>query len=555
MALSAIAETFTLITVIPFLEIITNPKSYEVSRVGNILISVLKITEKSLPLFITIGFCFLAILSAIIRLFNLWFNSRLSASLGSSISSKAFESILLQPYIFHLYENSSQSIATTTLYLDKTVLFINFFLQFLTSIFLSSSICLALLLVNKLIAIILLLIFGSIYISLTFKLKNQLIYNSKKVSSSGQKQIAIIQESLGSIKEIIISRNYSLFIKKYQLEDQRMRFAQAQSLFLSSFPRYILESSGLTVIAFIAYFLSYQSQSEINIIPLLGAFALGSQRLLPSLQQAFSSLSKIRAESSSVENVIKALDNRKARIDLKIPTINKNEIINLKLIDLSFKFPNSANNIFSNLNLSFKKGERVGIIGKTGSGKSTILNILMGLIKPTQGSVLINGSNIFQDNLSLLNYYSSIAHVPQSVFLMDSSIAENIAFGIKKENINWILLRRCSEIAQLCEFISTLPRGFDTLVGERGNCLSGGQIQRIGIARALYREPQIIFLDEATSALDNITENNLIKALEELPSNPTIFMVAHRKNTLSSCTKILNVTKDSVKIQKAHEQY
>ena len=549
MILAAGVEIFTLISVIPFLSILTNPEKLITSNFGNIFSKIFNINKDLIPLLITIFFCSFAVISAVVRLLNLWINGRVAAIVGSSLSTKTFEKVILKPFLFHLKENTSSTIAAVTLYLNKTVLFINFTLVLLTSLTISISIFISLFVLEPEIAFYTFFTFGSIYLILTISLKNKLFLNSRKMTISGQRQIFVTQEALGSIKDIIISNNQKQFFKKYNREDKNMRFAQAENTFLASFPRYILEAIGILIIALIALTLKSNSKSSDEIIPLLGFFALGSQKLIPALQQCFSSLAKIRSESNSVEKVIEILEKDSysfSQINLDPTRIKIKEI---NLCNFSFEFSESKK-IFENINLNILEGDSLGIVGSTGCGKSTLMNILMGILPPSNGELKINGKNLFHgtNKQRLFNYYYSISHVPQTVFLLDASFAENIAFGVDYDEIDWELLYQSCEIAQAREFIENSKDKFNTVVGERGNNLSGGQIQRIGIARALYRRPEILFLDEATSALDIKTEETLMKEIDLLPNKPIIIMIAHRINTLSSCNKILDLNNGNFKL-------
>ena len=277
-------------------------------------------------------------------------------------------------------------------------------------------------------------------------------------------------------------------------------------------------------------------------IPILGVLAVGAQKLLPALQQAYRSYSTIKGANSSFIDVLNLLDQplpNNANQDSINPMSFKQEII---FKDLSFRYTKDTPWILKNVNLSFKKGETIGFIGVTGSGKSTLLDILMGLLSPTSGKLLIDGVTITQENRRAWQMH--ISHVPQSIYLADSTIQENIAFGIESGKIKEYRITQVAQQAQITEMINNLKNKYKTFIGEQGIQLSGGQRQRIGIARALYKDSNVLIFDEATSALDNETEQEIMKQIAQLKDNQTVFIIAHRLTTLKQCDRIIRVNTD-----------
>ena len=269
------------------------------------------------------------------------------------------------------------------------------------------------------------------------------------------------------------------------------------------------------------------------------------------MQQIYTSFSAIQGNLYSIQDALDLLEqpvsnyyrNKSTR---KLKFNNK-----ITLNNISFRYQESSKNVIDNISLTIKKGERLGIIGATGSGKSTLVDILMALLTPTEGNISIDGKTLTKNNFK--SWQKNIAHVPQSIFLSDESIAENIAFGVDKEKINFVKLNKAITAAQLDEVIHDLPYGFDTVVGERGVRLSGGQRQRIGIARALYKGTNIIIFDEATSSLDSMTESKVISEIEKMSSDLTIIMIAHRVTTLKKCKKIIEISDGKIKKSGSYE--
>ena len=298
----------------------------------------------------------------------------------------------------------------------------------------------------------------------------------------------------------------------------------------------------MMLIAGLAYLMTQQESGMATAIPVLGALALGAQRLLPALQQAYASYSTIKGSKSSFEDVLNLLDQplpEYADQPLPEPIPFAEEI---KLNNLNFRYTEDSPWVLKNVNLSLKKGSRIGFMGVTGSGKSTLLDIIMGLLPATEGGLIIDNHTINTQNRRA--WQAHIAHVPQNIYLSDSTIEENIAFGIEKEKIDHQRVKKAAQQAQIAQLIEQWKDGYQTFVGERGIRLSGGQRQRIGIARALYKQADVLIFDEATSALDNETEQAVMDAIEDLGEEVTILIIAHRLTTLKGCDQIIKLEKE-----------
>ena len=324
-----------------------------------------------------------------------------------------------------------------------------------------------------------------------------------------------------------------------------LRQAQANVQIISTSPRLIIETLSMIIIILIAWYLSNESNGGlIDAIPVLGAIALGSQRLLPVLQQAYAGWSFIRSGRASLSAVVELLQQPlPENIDNSlVEPVSFNRVITLN--NLYFSYDQTKDSILKDISLTIEKGERVGFVGSTGSGKSTLLDLIMGLLTPTKGDLLIDNIKITSRNHRM--WQSQIAHVPQNIFLSDSTILENIAFGIPLKEIDVERVKKAAEIAQISTTIESWALGYYELVGEDGIKMSGGQRQRIGIARALYKQAKVLILDEATSALDSYTEKMIIESINQLSKDVTMIMVAHRHSTLKKCTKIIELSNGSV---------
>tara|TARA_Y100001978_G_C23657533_1_gene416840 strand:+ start:126 stop:1289 length:1164 start_codon:yes stop_codon:yes gene_type:complete len=373
--------------------------------------------------------------------------------------------------------------------------------------------------------------------------RKRLNLNSKIVSAGINKQMKNTQEGLGSIRDILLDGNQKTYLAIYRKSEKLRWIKEAESQFLSTFLRYALEALGIVLISTLAIFLNLQEGDSPLILPTLGTLALASQRLLPNLNMLFSSWARIKYNSVAIKQVLEILDlpiqeseSQLIRSPLKI---KKNILFN----NVAFSYSNNSPSILKSIDLEICPEDRIGIVGKTGSGKSTLVDILMGLLEPTAGKLLVDNKNIHDPNYPqrLAKWRSAIAHVPQNVYLADRTIAENIAFGLRGNEINMNRVKNCAKQSYIDKFIENNDYGYNAHVGERGIKLSGGQCQRIGIARALYKNAKILILDEATSALDSYTEKVVMDRIIAFNKEVTIVIIAHRESTLKDCNKIIKI--------------
>jgi ABC-type multidrug transport system fused ATPase/permease subunit len=352
--------------------------------------------------------------------------------------------------------------------------------------------------------------------------------------------VKTVQEGLGGIRDVLIDQAQPVYLDKFRRIESVLRDAQAVNIFIGAAPRFVIEACGMVLIAGLALMLSSGTGGLFTALPVLGALALGAQRLLPLLQVIYNGWTQIAGNRQALFDVLDILD-----LPLNVRHVASDRITPLpferkiSLNNITFRYGKESAPVLNAVNLTIKKGDRIGVIGKTGSGKSTIMDLVMGLLEPTSGEICVDGELLSEKNI--VGWQVQIAHVPQAIYLADTTIAENIAFGIPQDEIDWERLRKAAQRAELKEFIETLPESFLTVVGERGIRLSGGQRQRIGIARALYKQASVLVFDEATSALDNETEAAVMEAIGKLQSDLTILIIAHRLSTVSMCDKIFKL--------------
>ena len=556
--LSSLSEVFTLVSIIPFLLIITNPEKILEIRYINSLSQVLNLnTQSNLTLLVTLLLIFAAFLVGFLRLCNLKCNTAFAARVGNDLSVKAYKKILADNYEDHLTRNSSEIISVLITHTNITVDVINYLLIILTSSVISLSILILFIKISGKIAISAFFVFGFSYLIIALFNQEKLDKNSKQFEINLKKSVRIVQESLGGIRDVILGNLQINFINKYSETDKLIRNIKAQNLFIAGFPRFSIESIGIIFLGVITYLLNSFSNDKSFILPTIGSIALGSQRLLPAMQQIYFSWSASKSGFSSINELLKIL-NKKDATNIKF--VSKNNFVkfqkNIQLKNISYSYKNKNNLIFDDLNLKINKGERLGIVGKSGSGKSTLINILTGLLTPESGEICIDNSIILgNDKEKMANFRNNISYVPQDIFLLDASISENIAFGIDRKNINHKKIIWATKEAQIFQFIKSLSDGFETIIGERGIQLSGGQRQRIAIARALYKESQIIIFDESTSAIDKETEEKLMSSIYDLNKDLTLILVAHRLSTLERCDKIFEIKNKKIIVYNSVSEY
>ena len=388
-------------------------------------------------------------------------------------------------------------------------------------------------------AVIATLGFASTYGFVSFLTKKRLLIDSDNISKKSNLLIKSLQEGFGGIRDVLIDGTQEVYCKIFRDADLPLRKSQAVITIIGQTPRFIVEALGITILAVLAYYLSKSSEGINNAIPVLGVFALAAQRLLPILQQIYASWTSIIGCSSLLKDILFYLNQGLPEYySLSSPPLIKfNNYI--KLNNLDFRYSSDGPFILKGFTCKIKKGERVGLIGITGSGKSTLIDIIMGLLLPKDGQLYVDDEIITAKNYR--SWQLHVSHVPQSIFLADSTILENIAFGVPLDEIDHELVSECAKKAQISQTIESWALQYKTLVGERGVRLSGGQRQRIGIARALYKKTDVIIFDEATSALDDKTELKVIDSIFNLNPDITILIIAHRLTTLKKCTQVIEL--------------
>ncbi|EMK25151.1 ABC transporter ATP-binding protein [Leptospira kirschneri] len=541
LVISSLSEMVSIGAVIPFLGVLTTPeKVFDMPYIQPIKEYLRIFNPQELILPLTLGFITIAIFTGLIRLLVLWVGNRLSFASGADLSLDIYRKTLYQPYRIHVMRNSSEImggiLGKASGLVPALILPI---INTLGGILIIGTILIALILFNPAISISVFIGFGVIYGIIGYVTRKRLSIIGKIKSEEYTRVIKILQEGLGGVRDILLDGNQAVYCKIFEESDQKFRRASAESAFIGGSPRFLIESFGMILLAIFAYLLSRSDSGLVTVLPLLGAIVLGAQRILPILQQVYQSWVTIKGNEKAFWDVLELLDqNIPEYIDLNIKPLKFSDCVRIE--DLAFRYHPDQSWVIKDLSFNIYNGDRIGFIGVTGSGKSTLLDIVMALLEPSKGKLIVD-NQIIDSNTMKRAWQANIAHVPQSIYLSDSTIAENIAFGISLDQIDFDRVRMAAKQAQIDSHIMSLKDGYNTFVGERGIRLSGGQRQRIGIARALYKEASVIIFDEATSALDNETEKAVIEAIEGLGKHLTVLLVAHRVTTLRNCNKIIEL--------------
>ena len=491
-------------------------------------------------------FAGIALTAGAIRLSLNWSTQMFSAMLRHELSLDVQRRILLQPYTFHLTRNSSHAVAAIDTVESLVIHIVLQLIYAFASALIALVIVAGLIYMDPFTATIAAAAFASIYLGVSLITRPRLARNSEAIGTAFEERVRIVQESIGGIRDVIVDGAQRIYLDAFSKVSHRFGMASGTTAFMGAAPRFIMESVGMAIIAIVALLIADRQGGLANALPLLGAIALGAQRLLPLVQQVYASWASISGHRSLVYEVVELLRLPIAAEDSSgspvepLPLRHK-----ISIEEVSFAYPGTKQPVLHDVTLEIPRGSILGLVGKTGSGKSTLADLIMGLIEPTEGRITVDRVPLTDD--ARLGWLRSIAHVPQAIFLADASIERNIAFGIPRERIDRERVRTAAVSAQLHEFVDSLPNGYETTVGERGIRLSGGQRQRLGIARAIYKQAPVLILDEATSALDDATEAAVMESLATLgEEGRTIIIIAHRLSTVAGCSSLVRIDEGRV---------
>lgn len=544
--IASFAEMISLSAIFPFITVLTQPeKIFGIPLLGDFFKNNNLTNSNDLIIPLSILFASAALIAGIMRLLLLKVSILVSNSTGADLSVNVFERTLYQPYKTHISRSSSEIISGITQKVNAATNVLISVVTVTTNFFLFLSIMITLVIIDPLIAVLSTVIFGLAYGLTAINTNKRLNANSEVIATKQTNVVKSLQESLGAIRDVLLDGTQNVYKLLYSNSITKLVVASGSNRFINQAPRYAMESLGMILIAVFIVIIFLRDGGIATALPIIGVLALGAQRLLPIMQQIYGNWSVVVGSMASLADVIELLEQ---------PLPKKNFISNrtsfefkesLTFKNVSFSYSENSQEILKDLNLSIIKGQKIGLIGETGSGKSTFLDILMGLLEPTKGTIQVDNDIVTMENIASL--HALVAHVPQTIYLSDASIAENIAFGIEKESIDYALVEKVSDEALVKKFIDLQNLGLNHIVGERGVRLSGGQRQRIGIARALYKRSGLIIFDEATSSLDEDTEKDIMDTIYSLDKSLTIILVAHRLSTLKRCDQIYEMLNGSLK--------
>lgn len=548
MLAGALAEVVTLGAVLPFLALLADPS---LASAGPLAQQVLNgaggLLGVSPLLAAAILFGGMAFVAAAIRLALTWASNKFVFMVGADLGREIYSRILQQPYTYHLEHNSSETLAAMSKVNMLVMGTLSASMQMAIAGLMSMFIFAGLLWINAAVALTAGGLFAGLYWLSSRYAKRKLTTNSQIIATADVQKNKAMQEGLGAIRDVILDNNHPVYVAQFAKADLAQRHAQATNMVLAGAPKYVIESLGLILIVGLAYVLASGPNGAAAALPVLGALALGAQKMLPYMQNIYNSLSTIRGNQAGAQGALELLS-----LPLQVPDHVSTEKLlqhaaadegiqtpRIALSDVHFQYSSHTPTVLQGVSLNVYAGQRLGFVGTTGSGKSTLIDLIMGLLTPTQGELLVDCQPL--DAVSMKAWQARIAHVPQAIYLSDTSVAENIALGVPRDQIDTGRLMAAIKQAQLNDVLQQLPEGLDTRVGERGIQLSGGQRQRIGIARALYKQADVLVLDEATSALDTETEGKVMEAIYTLNPKLVVLMIAHRTSTLAQCDEIYKI--------------
>jgi ATP-binding cassette, subfamily B, bacterial PglK len=545
---TSFAEMLSVGAFLPFLSVITMPEKvfkHELSQPIIVFFQYTNAEQLVAPIFYLFS---LAVLTAMIFRFSLlWLQTTLSSEIGVDLSVKAYEKTLSQPYRVHISNNSSRTIAIITQKIRTVVMsVIQPMLFIVSSLFIVIGLGLMLFFISPSLTIIFIVVFGSMFVFANYLSKRHLVNNGGIISVNQDRMIKALQESIGGIREIIMfPQSFHHFISTFKDSCSKLNYAHKANIIIAGSPRFIIETVAILLFSLFAYLYI----EDDNIVPILGGLALSAQKMLPILQKIYQNFSQIRSGIAALHDTLELLNQPmledKGTLKESPVSLQFNDAITLD--NIFFNYSSSDLHVINKASLKIKKGERLGVIGDTGCGKSTLIDIIMCLLDPDKGSLSVDAIPI-TTHAQKNAWRSMIAHIPQEIFLLDDTILKNIAYGFKNDEIDFIKVVESAKKANIDKDIKLWDKQYNTIVGEKGVSLSGGERQRIGIARALYKNSEVIILDEATSALDGKTERDVMESMHNHDCSVTMIVIAHRLTTLSVCDRIIKLDGGKIRL-------
>lgn len=555
MMFNGVLEMFSIAAVMPFLGVAANPNLINQNQYLNFIYSGLGFSSsREFLFFLGLGLILALFLANISNAFFTWFNLRFVWSVNNSLSVRLIQHYMSQDYLLFIQRNSAdlqKNIQTevtevTSSVIDPTLNILNKGFSVLLTIVL-------LIMIDPILVLLIGTIFGSVYFAVYSITKKTLSRIGQGSLDDNEKKFKAINEALGVFKIAKLLHSEPFFIDRFEQASLRFTKNQSKRLAISQLPRFVVETIAFSFMIAISLYIIASKPNFTEVIPILGLYVFASYRLMPGMQQIYTSFSVIRSRWPHIIYLQRELGScvirpasRAQESEMKMArpfTSDPAPLVEFR--NITFSYPDTKTITIDNVSFSIADNTTVGFMGETGSGKTTIIDLILGIISPDSGEIIVHGKPVISHNVEA--WQKSIGYVPQDIYLTDNTIAENIAFGLPKNKIDMACVRKAAALANIAGFIEDdLANGYDTIVGERGVRLSGGQRQRIGIARALYYDPQLLVFDEATSALDSETEKSVMEAIEKLSNQKSIIIIAHRLSTLQKCDQVIKVERGRI---------
>ncbi|HNX28812.1 MAG TPA: ABC transporter ATP-binding protein [Syntrophomonadaceae bacterium] len=543
MLLMALFQAIGVVSVLPFISLVMNPDLVSQNNWLQFFYQYFNFKDtRSFIIAAGLIMLFLILFGNLISAVATWAKFKFVWNNNNNISVRLLRHYLLQPYMFFLNRNSSE-LAKNILNEVQTLTngYLIPVLDLTSRLLIIIVILIMVLIVNPLITVIAFSILGGSYYLIYWLIRKRLTHRGSRRLWANRDRFKIVGEAFGGIKEVKASGREQYYLESYSQASTKLSSLMAWNALVGNIPKYVLESVAFgSVIALILILLAIRGEAQ-NIIPLVSFFAFAGYRLMPAIQDVFQTSTQLKFNQATLDYIYEEMTNikmREVKQEENFTDVTPLQFTDkIKLQNITFTYPASEEKVLEDITLVIKKNQKVGIVGATGAGKTTLIDILLGLFIPDQGQMTVDG--IILDSSNVRGWQKILGYVPQQIYLSDDTVTNNIAFGIPADQIDINQVKKAASIARLDDFISRLPNGYDTVVGERGVRLSGGQMQRVGIARAVYHDPQVLILDEATSALDNITEKEFMEALEAAAEVKTLVIIAHRFNTVRNCDIII----------------
>jgi ABC-type bacteriocin/lantibiotic exporter with double-glycine peptidase domain len=553
----SLLDMIGVVSIMPFMIVLTNPEAIETNNILKLAFRTAGMfgvqTNQQFLFFLGVLVMVLLVVSLTFKAFTLYLQARFAAICQLNISKRFVENYLHQPYSWILNRHSAE--------LGKTILSevgsvvskgLKPMMNLITQGAVVTTLIIMLITINTKLALIIGFTISLAYLLIYRIVRDLLTRIGKERLKANELRFTTVIEAFGAFKELKIGRLEKNFVKKFSKNAKIFSDHEASTQIIATLPRFALEIITFGGMLLVILYFMKQTSTFNEILPLIALYAFAGYRLMPAIQLIYSNITNLHVVGPSLDamyNDMNSLD--PFSIDLSQNALPLNEVITLNHV--YYQYPNSSNETLKDINLSIPIHKTVGLVGITGSGKTTTVDIILGLLEPKKGTLEVDGKVI--NNQNIRAWQRSIGYVPQQIYLTDNSVAENIAFGVDPEDINQEAVERAAKIANLHKFVvNELPLKYQTTLGERGIRLSGGQRQRIGIARAFYHNPKVLILDEATNALDNLTEKVVMNTLENLSENITIIMITHRLSTVKKCDIIYLFEKGKVKEHGTYEK-